>query len=107
MTSPITTTPTTSPTPTTKPVPQPLVASPTTEPTPTEKGKFVSDGSVIKATKGVVEGDLTETMADTTVNDDDLDNVGLENPSSSDARDDNVGTKLSLILDIFKKGKFL
>ena len=106
MTTPVTTTPTTSPTPMTKPVPQPLVASPTTEPTSTENGNLVGDGSVIEATKGDVKGDLTETMADTTVNDDDSDNVGHENPSSSDASDDNVGTKLSLILDIFKKGKF-
>ena len=107
MATPITTTPTTSPTPTTKPVPQTLAVSPTIEPTPTENGHLADDGSVIEETKGGVDGDPTEMMADTTVYDDDSDNVGHENPSSSDTKDDNVGTKLSLILDIFKKGKML
>ena len=106
-TTPITTTPTTSPTPKTKPVPQSLTASPPTEPTSTENGNLVDDGSVIKDTKGGVEGDLIETIPDTTVNDDDSDNVGHKNPLSSDANDDNVGTKLSNILDILKKGKML
>ena len=88
-------------------MPQTLAVSPTTEPTSTENGHLVDDGLVIEETKGGVDGDLTEMMADTTVNDDDSDNVGHENPSSSDTSDDNEETKLSDILDILKKGKML
>ena len=72
-----------------------------------ENGNLVDDASVIEDTKGGAEGDLIEMMADTTENDDDSDNVGHENPPSSDASDDNVGTKLSNILDILKKYKYL
>ena len=105
MATPITTTPTTSPK--IKPVLQTLAVSPTTESTLTENGHLVDDGSVIDETKGGVDGDPTETMADTTVNENDSENVGHEIPSSSDTSDDNVETKLSDILDILKKGKML
>ena len=74
-------------------------------PMPKEKGNLDSHGSVIEDQKSDVKGDVSETVAGSTVNGDDSDNVDRENPSSTETSDADVVTKLSSVLDIFKKGK--